>query len=448
MSRIPIRIRLTLAFAVAMAVVLAAIGVFLYVRLGSSLDEAIDEDLQTRLAEASAQVSRGEEVSSPGDPEERVVQVLANDGALLGTTSTSEALLGQTELARAQDGRAWLVLPEVAGLDGRIRVLATTVDTAQGERVIVVGASLEDRDDAVRELLTLLVIAAPVALLLASLLGYGLATLSLRPVESMRREAAAISAAEPGLRLSVPPARDEVSRLGETLNTMLERLEAALERERGFVADAGHELRTPLALLKTELELALRQPRSEAELEAAVRSAACETDRIAQLAEDLLLLARSDRSQLPLDRERVPVQPLLDAVAARFRGRADDEGRTIEVEAADVLDVSADRLRVEQAVGNLVDNALGHGHGTVTLTGVERNGHVELHVLDEGAGFPADFLPRAFERFRQADAARAGSGTGLGLAIAEAVAAAHGGSAHAENRVDGGSDVWLALPRR
>jgi signal transduction histidine kinase len=229
---------------------------------------------------------------------------------------------------------------------------------------------------------------------------------------------------------------------------MLERLEAALERERGFVADAGHELRTPLALLKAELELALRRPRSESELEAAVRSAAHETDRLAQLAEDLLLLARSDRSQLPLERELVSVEPMLDAVAARFSGRAHDAGRTIEVEPASALDLSADRARVEQALGNLVDNALGHGQGTVRLSAVERNGHVEVHVRDEGPGFPAEFLPHAFDRFTQADGARSGAGTGLGLAIAEAVAAAHGGSAHAENREGGGSDVWLALPRR
>jgi signal transduction histidine kinase len=123
-------------------------------------------------------------------------------------------------------------------------------------------------------------------------------------------------------------------------------------------------------------------------------------------------------------------------------------GRTIEVEAADALDVTADRMRVEQALGNLVDNALGHGHGTVRLSAVERNGHVELHVRDEGPGFPAEFLPHAFDRFTQADGARSGAGTGLGLATAEAVATAHGGSAHAENRDDGGSDVWLALPRR
>ena len=448
MSRIPIRARLTLAFALAMAVVLAAVGAFLYVRLGSSLDEAIDEELQTRLADASAQVARGDDATPAGDPEERVVQVLAPDGTLLSTTSTGEPLLDATEVSRARETRSWFVVPAVAGLDGRIRVLAAPVDTAAGPQVVLAGASLEDRDDAVRELLALLLVAAPIALVLASLLGYGLATLSLRPVESMRREAATISATAPGRRLSVPPAHDEISRLGETLNAMLERLEAALERERGFVADAGHELRTPLALLKAELELALRRPRSEAELEDAVRSAAVETDRLAQLAEDLLLLARSDRSQLPLEREPVAVEPLLNAVAARFRGRASDAGRTIEIEAADTLEVTADRARVEQALGNLVDNALGHGRGTVRLGAVERNGHVELHVRDEGPGFPSDFLPRAFDRFTQADGARSGAGTGLGLAIADAVATAHGGSAHAENPDGGGSDVWLALPRR
>src|SRR5262245_18865432 len=154
-----------------MAVVLAAIGAFLYVRLGSSLDEAIDEELQTRLADASAQVARGDGVTPAGDPEERVVQVLAPGGALVSTTSTREPLLGPAEVARAQEDRAWFVLSRAAGLDGRIRLLAAPVDTADGARVVVAGASLEDRDDAVRELLILLVIAGPVALLLAALLG-------------------------------------------------------------------------------------------------------------------------------------------------------------------------------------------------------------------------------------------------------------------------------------
>ena len=432
-----------------MAIVLAAIGAFLYIQLGSSLDEAIDESLQARLAEVRAQVAPGESVDTAGDPEERLVQVLAEDGEIVGGSSVpSDPLLDAAALERARDEPAWFVLEAVEGVDGRVRLLAGEADAPSGAVVVVVGSSLEDRDDAVQELLALLFVAAPVALLLASLLGYGLATLALRPVESMRTEAAAISAAEPGRRLPVPDSKDEIARLGETLNVMLERLEAALERERGFVADAGHELRTPLALLKTELELALRRPRSEAELAAAIRSAAEETDRLSQLAEDLLLLARSDRSQLPLQREPVQVDSLLDTVASRFAPRAREVGRTIDVADRSTLQAHADRRRLEHALGNLVDNALTHGAGVVLLSAEERDGMVELHVRDEGAGFSPDFLPHAFDRFTQADPARTGTGSGLGLTIAHAVAVAHGGSAHATNRDEGGGDVWLALPMR
>ena len=147
-----------------------------------------------------------------------------------------------------------------------------------------------------RQFLAVLVVVVPVALLLASLLGYALATAALRPVEAMRVEAAAISGSEPARRLPLPSSHDEIRRLGETLNEMLDRLELALERERAFVADASHELRTPLAALKTELELALRRPRTPEELEHAVRSAAEETDRLVRLAEDLLRRPRGPGS--------------------------------------------------------------------------------------------------------------------------------------------------------
>ena len=450
MRRIPIRARLTLAFALAMAIVLVGLGAFLYVRLGSSLDEAIDESFQARTAEVAAQPGFPETVGADGEPDERFVQVLASDGRVVGgSAQLSAPLLDRAETTRiaAMSGTTF-ELDTVPGVDGRARILATPLDAGTESLVVLVGTSLEDRDDALQELLALLLVVAPVALLLTSILGYGLATLALQPVESMRREAASISAAEPGRRLPVPESRDEISRLGETLNEMLARLEAALERERGFVADAGHELRTPLALLKTELELALTRPRSEAELAAAVRSAADETDRLVLLAEDLLLLARSDRSQLPLHLETVPADELLESVAARFDRRVRAAGRSIEVDSTDALALSADRARVEQALGALVENALGHGGGTVRLGATERNGRIELHVRDAGTGFPTDFLPHAFDRFTQADGARTGTGTGLGLAIVDAIAAAHGGSAHAANPDGGGSDVWLALPRR
>jgi two-component system OmpR family sensor kinase len=414
MSGLPIRVRLTLAFAVAMAVVLAATGAFVYFRLQSSLDEGIEEALDARLTDAVALARTGE--TGRRADEEGFTTIVA--------------------------GRSSAVPSD--RIEGGMRTRGTTVETKLGRRTVLVGASLADRDEALSELLTQLLIVAPIALLLASLLGYWLAGAALRPVEEMRVEAAAISGSEPGRRLPSGRARDEIARLAETLNEMLARLERAIERERSFVADASHELRTPLALLQAELELALRRPRTQAELEEAVRSATAETERLVRLAEDLLVLAQSDNGRLPLRRGPVRTDELLDTVREAFRPRADAAGRPIEIE-ADAIVLDADRLRLEQALGNLVDNALRHGAGAIRLDAVEHDGRVELHVRDEGPGLPPDFLPHAFERFSRADAARTSGGAGLGLALASAIAEAHGGTAQAASRT---ADIWLSIPKR
>jgi heavy metal sensor kinase len=451
MSRLPIRLRLTLAFALAMAVVLTATGIFLYVRLASSLDETIDEGLQTRAAELAPLVARDSSLleGSGYAGDETFAQVLGPEGdAVDATPQVGKApLLDADERARfATRDAFFLERGGVPGIEGDARVLATSLDAPSGH-VLVVGASLAERDEALGGFLGELFVIGPAALLLASLLGYAIATAALRPVEAMRAEADAVSGAEPGRRLPLPRSRDEISRLGETLNAMLGRLESALERERSFVADASHELRTPLALLKAELEVALRRPRSKEELEEALRSAAAETDRLAQLAEDLLVLARSDRGMLPLCTEPVSARDIAARVAERFAHRAQAANRRIEVDASPVIDIVADGPRLEQALGNLVDNAFRHGGGAIRLGAAERNGAVELHVVDEGAGFPPEFLPRAFERFTRADEARTRGGTGLGLAIAHVIAKAHGGSAHAVNRDGAGADVWLSIPK-
>jgi two-component system OmpR family sensor kinase len=420
--RLPIRLRLTLAFATAMAVVLAATGGFVYFRLSSSLDNGVSENLDARLIDVSALARRGE----------------------TGRTTYDE---GFTDISQGPARLGVYELEQVPGVEGRVRALAASIETPDGRRTVVVGSSLADRDEALRELLAQLLIVAPVALLLSSLLGYWLARSALHPVEAIRAEAAAISGSEPGRRLPSGDSRDEIARLAGTLNEMLARLERAIERERSFVADASHELRTPLALLKAELDLALRKPRTAAELELSLSSAAGETDRLVRLAEDLLVLAQSDDGRLPLRQDTIGADDLIGSVQEAFRRRADSEGRTIEGESADSFMFTADRVRLEQALGNLVDNALRHGAGPVRLSAFERYGRVELHVLDEGDGFPPDFLPHAFERFGRADQARTSSGAGLGLALASAVAEAHGGTAHAVNREEGGADVWLSIPR-
>jgi signal transduction histidine kinase len=443
LARLPIRLRVTLAFAVAMAIVLAATGVFLYLRLGSALDRTIDQSLQARSSDVGALVRQGQSV---GETQEGITQVLDPGGAVVtASPGLAAPLLSAEELVRAQTKPLTVERP-VPNSDETARLLATPIDTQRGRRIVVVGASLEQRGDALENLFVALLIGGPLALLLASLAGYGLAAAALRPVESMRREAEAVSAAEPGRRLPLPPARDEISRLGETLNVMLGHLESALARERRFVSDASHELRTPLSALRTELELALRRKRAPEELEAALRSAAEETDRLSQLAEDLLVLARAGGGKLPVRLEPLSASDVLDGVRERYARRAADAERPLEVLVEDGLSVSADRLRVEQALGNLVENALRHGGGKILLQARSLDGRVELHVRDEGAGFAADFIGDAFEPFSRGDPARSSHGAGLGLAIVDVIARAHGGIARAAN-VDGGADVWLELPR-
>jgi signal transduction histidine kinase len=228
---------------------------------------------------------------------------------------------------------------------------------------------------------------------------------------------------------------------------MLARLEGALARERTFVADAGHELRTPLALLRTELELALRHGEGVEELRQALRRSSEEVDRLAQLAEALLLIARSDQGHLALQLEEIEPAELLASTSTRFEWRAREAGRPLTVVAARGLELRGDRMRLEQALGNLVENALRHGDGEVQLSArAGGDGVVELHVNDQGSGFPPEFMADAFTRFARPDHGRSRGGSGLGLSIVRTIAEAHDGSAHAANLPAGGADVWLSLP--
>ena len=415
-----VRLRVTLVFVAVMALVLVAAGLFLYLRLGAELDAGIERSLEAREGVFS---ERGDDTAAQVlEPSGRVVQSSreAGDAPLLTPAQTRRALDDDLRLDR-----------DVG--DDRFRLLASEA----GGRVVVVGESLDDRDEAVASLGALLLIGGPILLLLTAAVGYGATAAALRPVERMRARAAAIEATDRGARLPVPAADDEIGRLGATLNAMLDRIEAAFARERTFVADASHELRTPLAILKTELELALRRGRTNQELTDALRSAAEETDRLVALAEDLLVIARSDQGELHIRREELRAGELLERVRDRHAPDA-------SVEAADGLVLRADPLRLEQALGNLLDNAQRHGGPAIELAAEERNGCVRFHVRDDGPGIPDDLAP--FERFTRGDAARSRGGAGLGLAIVAAIARAHGGNAGAASRPGGGADVWIELP--
>ncbi len=448
-ARLPVRLRLTLLFALVMAIVLAATGFFIYRRVAATLLSSTDQDLRGQAAEAAGRVEHGRSVldrDTPGGPS--LGEVVGADARVRTSTPAGlRPLVDAATLREVLAGRTRLQSGSVAGLRGTWRILAAPA-SVRGERVaVVVASSLEPRDQALDRLLRELLLGGPLALLVATLAGYGLAASALRPVEAMRRRAASIEASTPGSRLPTPKSRDELSRLAETLNDMLGRLEAAVEHERRFVDDASHELRTPLALLRAELEIALRRPRSPEELEGALGSAAEETERLSRLAEDLLLFARFDQGRLRLRREALDAHGLLEGVAGRYERQAEAEGRSLRVEGPAGLVVDGDEARLAQALGNLVDNALSHGAGPVVLSALARDGHVELHVSDEGGGIDPAFLPRAFDRFSRADDARGRGGTGLGLAIVGLIADAHGGEAGLRNRPGAGADAWISLAR-
>jgi two-component system OmpR family sensor kinase len=432
--------------------VLAATGFFVYLQFQNEVENTVDAGLRSRADELAAVVRH--EGSSLAAGKQHLVgktdsfaEVLDPGGRVLDSSPVvgDAALLDAGQLREAASGPVFISRGPLPSLDGGSRLFAVPVEAPAGKRIVVVGTSTESRDESSTDLQQLLLIGLPAALILASIAGYGVAAAALRPVEAMRARAEEISTAAPEERLPVPATRDEVARLGQTLNEMLARLGDALERERTFVADASHELRTPLAILRAELDLALAQGRSPEELRAALASAAEETDRLTQLSDDLLTIAQTERGELPLRMDAARVGDTFEAVERRFSRRAGEAGRRIEPGKGTEIELTADWLRLDQAIGTVVDNSLRYGAGTITLSARPAGATLELHVTDEGEGFPPAFLDRAFERFSRAPGVGSG-GSGLGLAIVATVAEAHGGAAHAANRPEGGADVWLVIP--
>ncbi|MDP9301810.1 MAG: ATP-binding protein [Actinomycetota bacterium] len=448
-TRLPTRVRLTLAFALGTAVVIATFGVFVYASTGGDLLAAADAGLRSRAEVIAADVrANGPSVASVGaqliEPDEAFAQVASSSG----TIEQSSAIIKGTPLLPASTIRA-VTHPtffdrQIPGIDNTTRVIAVPVDAPDGREFVLVGSSLQDRKDELIQLAATLSIGGVVALLVLAMAGWLLAGALLRPVERMRSEAAVITSSDLGSRLSLPTAQDEITRLGTTLNAMLDRIQESFEHERRFVNNASHELRTPVAILKAELDLALTRARTPHELEAALRSASEETDHLARLAEDLLVLSRAHGGRLSIHRSEVLLPELLEEVARHFEPRAASAGVRIEVDAPPGS-ASLDPVRMRQALDDLLDNAVRHTPlgGTIRLCASQHDGVVLLRVEDSGRGFSAEFLPHAFEPFSRNAADK--DGAGLGLAIVRAIAQAHGGTAEVANRAEGGGAVTIAI---
>jgi signal transduction histidine kinase len=446
MMRLPLRVRVTLASAASIAVILGTLSFFLYARLQAELIRAADDGMRTRADAIASSMGRAETggFDTPDIGSAGFAQILSPAGRL----EISRGFRGPALSAAALQAIREPQFVNLPAARGKPALRAFVLPNAEGHRlIVVVGSSLAEVGRTLDSLQLLLETAGPAALALACLVAWLLAGAALRPVERMRREAAAISVTEPSRRLPVPGTNDEVARLGTTLNSLLDRLQRGIEREQRLLDDASHELRTPLSILKAELDLTLSRAREPDELEAALRSASEETDRLARLAEDLLVLSRARAGGFRIHRMSTSLRELLGRACAGHQARATDRGARIEW-TTPAVEVMVDPMRLRQALDNLLDNAIQYGPQAGGLIRAEATvaGDVVTITMDNtGPGFAGGLLPTAFDAFvRGGHGVVPHPGAGLGLAIVRAVAQAHAGTATAEN-VPGGARLTLTL---
>jgi len=460
LARIPLRWRVTLVAILVEVVLLAALGAFVSVRLSDDLTAGIDSSLSARATQLVSAVGDGgggegggnfsdsDDVVIPGlAARESLAQVVSGAGVVLesaGAAHGRQPLLNPAQVARASHSAVLLTktLPKL----GRTRLLAIPAGSGT---VVVVGNSLSSVDQARSQLVSLLGVGGFIALLIGGGASWWLAGRALRPIDRLSLAAASIGGDDLERRVPVPPAGDEAARLAQTLNRLLERISASVGKERAFFADASHELRTPVAVLHAELEVALRSPSTPDSARGVLESMKEETERLSRLTDDLLVLARADAGRMELVRQAsdltVPVGravQLLGSLAAR-------QGVLVSTQFAPAP-ARVDPDRITQVALNLMDNAIRHTPAGRTIhveTGLI-DGEAFLSVSDEGPGISDELAVRIFERFSRGDSARGreSGGTGLGLAIAFAIAKAHSGSLVLEERGATGSRFVLRLP--
>jgi signal transduction histidine kinase len=449
-----VRVRCTAAAVVVVGVAMAVGALVLVAVLRDTLTREVRTAAQLRAQDVATVLAA--EAGGPGaadgrralavdDADELLIQVLDEAGRVVGASANVEGL---PAVARPPEGGS--VEVEVAGGSGieeggEFLAVAAGVDTAAGRRTVVVARSTEEVDEALAAVGGLLAVGLPLLLLVMAATTWMLVGRALAPVEAMRAEVDAISAAALHRRVPDPPADDEIGRLARTMNRMLGRLEQAQARQRRLVADASHELRSPVAAIRQHAEVALAHPDRTTTTELAGVVLA-EDLRLQRLAEDLLLLTRADEHTLALRRRPVDLDDLVFDEARRLRQAT---GLRVDTTAVSAGRVGGDAAGLRRVLRNLGDNAARHAGGHLAFSVAEGDGQVVLAVDDDGPGIPETDRGRVFERFVRLDDARArdDGGSGLGLAIVAELVAAHGGTVVVASSPLGGARVQVALPR-
>ncbi|WP_165227856.1 sensor histidine kinase [Aquisphaera insulae] len=450
-----VRARLTAWYGVVLMITLVGLGVAIYVLMAGSLLRRVDATLDFELEEASDRIAAGRRATFPAElpaafHQIYVIRVLGPGGAV-EEQSPTPAAAGLPAVAGLPSGTT--SHQSVAlGSAGRFRLAARRIGEGPSGRTVQIATSLATYEHEIGELRGVLWTILPAGLVAATLGGYVLAGRSLAPVHRITESARRISAANLGERVTPSDGRDELGRLGATINAMLDRIDRAFAATRQFTGDAAHELKTPVAAIRAEAEVALIARRSADEYEATLRSIVEEADRLARLSERLLILSREDLGALAdLPRRPVRLDDLARAAAADAAEAARRAGVSLRLEDLPVAVVRADPDLLRQVLDNLIDNALKYTHrgGEVAVRGLVEGDLATIEVIDTGIGIPAEALPRIFDRFYRVDPSRSRrtGGTGLGLSIARALAERHGGRIEAASRPGSGSTFRLLLPR-
>jgi heavy metal sensor kinase len=318
--------------------------------------------------------------------------------------------------------------------------------------VVEVGQPREDLVETVNSLIDILLVVVPVTLLATSLGGWFLARRALQPVDHMATVARRISAEDLSQRLDLALPDDEFGRLARTLDEMIDRIDTAFQRQRQFTADASHELRTPLTALKGHIEVTLEHSRTADEYQEALVLINGEMERLIALVQRLLVLARADAGQIPIEREQIALREIVEAAVEQLTSQATTSGVTLKISDGPDMDIWVDHSLFLQLLMNLIGNAIRHtpANGSVTVSWDWNSDGFAIVIQDTGEGIAPEDLPHIFERFYRADRVRGrrGGHTGLGLAISQWIAAAHGGRISAESSPGSGSSFTVSLPSR
>ena len=429
-----IRVRTTAAAVavVGVALVVAAVAMVVF------LDRYLREQVRSGAVARAAAIARGTDdaLVSGGDPEEEFVQVLGAEGEVVASSPNVD---GRPAFVNIRPGET-RTLEGVPFEDGPFLVVAV----ADGEGTVVVGRSLEDARDAVRALIGTLVVAIVLLVVVVAAVTWWIVGRALAPVEAMREEVEAISSEALDRRVPTPPRDDEIARLATTMNRMLDRLEEGQVRQRRFVSDASHELRSPVASIRQHAEVALRHPEST-DLRSLAEVAHEESLRLQRIVEDLLLLSQIDEGTVRLREEPVDLDDLVLEEAARLRAGSGIAVESDRVEGGRVL---GDRDRLERMLRNLTGNAARHARSMVALSLVRDGDQVVLGIEDDGPGIPKPERDRVFDRFVRLEDARErdSGGSGLGLSIAREIARLHGGEVVVAEGSLGGARFEVRLP--